>query len=227
MMKSSFFDQVQEKPEQARDAAIGLFVLFVVLLWVYTANLGQEKNAMVYIIMLILAGFTIGFNIVFIKQKDKNFLPINGVGKDWQTPFIYGIILSIVLIIILVKQSIIEPLSITSGKSILGFLFVVIAAPIVETSFFRGTMQPLFVLLVNNHITNNKAIAWSIAAIIQSVIFAFFHVNILVSNTVGLGGYLPYFIFGIIATIGVYYFKNITFEFGLHGFNNFFAWWFG
>lgn len=224
-MAKNFFDEIEEDPKTQYHLIAILFLLGTILTWVYTAIPGQEKNAIIYIIFLIVYGFAGLADILAGKKKELWYLAINGLGEKWIQKTLFGAATALLLVLFVFRASIIQPFSIVDNNSILSFLFVVIAAPLVETSFFRGIFQPVATELINSFLVSDKTIAGIIAMIVQSAVFALYHINIFVGvSDVTIFSYVPYFIFGMIATFGVYYFRSISFEYGLHGANNLVAW---
>lgn len=224
-MKNSFFSEIRENHDSQIILGYFSFSLGVILLWVLTAIPSQLQNALVYITMLLAWGFLNHFDIVYDKLKMPDAIATNGISKNWMIALILGAITSLILILVVFKASIVQPLSIVSTNTIVSFLFVVVAAPIVEAQFFRGLIQPTLFVAIRKLFVKNDLIAWLIALAIQSATFAFFHINVFLGATdVTLLSYTPYFLFGIIATVGVYIIRDLSYEFGLHGINNLFAW---
>ena len=213
-----FFSEVKTSTNLSTNWTYLLFLLGVILLWVFTAIPEQSNNASVYLFMLIVTGFITGFDALETRfGKMAEIAHVNGLGKKPLIAVAVGAG-AMILISIVRPQTIIQPLSIISPET-LSFLFIVVAAPLVEAGFFRGTLQPITVHLLQEA-GLGVLVAGGAATVIQSLIFAFFHISVF-----GQGGdFMPYFIFGVIATIGVYAFKSIGFEYGLHGVNNLLAW---
>lgn len=228
-MNKGFFREIIDKPKLERLSVYGIGTpLAFILLWVYTAIPSQEKNALLLLIMLIVWGFSFAFDLVWSTLGKERQMSANGLGKDPLKGIIYGVI-GFFLFAILINflfdfSSIIVPFSIVE-TGFLSFFFVVVCAPIVEANFFRGFVQPLFQLFIDDFILKNEFLSAIISIIIVNLGFAFFHVNIIGGLTqLNLVALLPYFIFGVFVNIGVYASRSIAFEYSMHGLNNLFAW---
>lgn len=214
-----FFREIEDPIRSSETLIYLMFLWGVIILWIYVAIPEQEKNALIYMIMLIVWGFGGVWDIMHASLKKPQFTaPFNMLGKRPIQAIVYGIVVAMVLGLFY-AEALIQPLSVVAPE-FLSFLFIVITAPIVEANFFRGMIQPALVELSKRHITKNVLYAGVLATVLQSLIFAFFHINIF-----GQGGdWVPYFVFGVIATVGVYAFRSVAFEYGLHGVNNYIAW---
>lgn len=219
-MSKSFFDEVVDlvKYEKINIYLIGV-PLGLVLLWIYNAIPDQRVNALVYMVMLIVWGIGATADLLWEAFGKRNNMSANGLGKAPLKPFLIGLALTL-FIFFLTPQSIVKPFSLVDS-SVLGFLFVVIAAPIVEANAFRGLIQPMLTNVFEEWFFRNKSLAWGLALVIQCGAFAFFHVNVISGGAID--AYVPYFVFGVIATVVVYGTKSIAGEWGLHGANNFIA----
>jgi membrane protease YdiL (CAAX protease family) len=222
MSKQSFFDEVVEDAwgMKLNLHALGLY-LGVILLWVYVAVPEQQSNAMVYMIMLIVWGFIMAFDYRDSLGKTEDFLRVNGMGKNPLQNFLLGAVL-FGLVVGVTSFSII-PLSIVDA-SLLSFLFIVVAAPLVEANFFRGLVQGQLTQFGEVFLGMSRQISFGFATVLQSLIFAFFHV-VIFSNPINVFvSAIPYFVFGVLMTVLVYYFKDVSVEYGAHGINNLIAW---
>lgn len=215
--KKGFFSEITDGLESSTYVNYATFLLGVIILWVYVAIPSQEKNAIIYLFMLICWVIGVFADQVFQTNKRENLVQVNGLGKNPLIALAIGIVIAF-LIGVFQPQGIIKPLAIVS-PSVLSFLFIVVAAPYVEASFFRGTIQPIL-KQVFERIIHNGFVAGVVATVVQCFAFAWFHINIFGAT----GSWIPYFVFGVIATIGVYVFRSIGFEYGLHGINNLIAW---
>lgn len=224
MVKSSFFDEIVDVPKFERFTVYGIGgALFLLIFWVYTAIPEFEKPALIYMVMMIIWIFGLSFDLIWHVNKKPDQAAVNGIGEKPIPALIWGLVIGGLLVFLFSTQSIFVPFSVISTTS-LGFLFVVVAAPFVEANFFRGVLQPTFTLLFEDWFTKNKDLAGVLSMVIVSVAFALFHVNIFgLSNLFNVYAYVPYVLFSFIVTFGMYYFRSVAFEYGVHGINNLFA----
>jgi membrane protease YdiL (CAAX protease family) len=225
-MSKSFFDEIIDnlKYERFTVYGYGLF-LSLILFWVYTAIPSFEKAAMTYMIMMVVWIFGLTADLQWSDRKKENQAAVNGIGKHPIKAILIGLVVGIGFVFVASSSLVIVPFGIAGDVSVLSFLFVVLAAPFCEANFFRGIVQPSMALLFNDWFTKSKLVAGIAAMIITSAFFAVFHVNVLATgNPLDVMSYVPYFIFGIIATVLVYYCKSVAAEYSLHGINNLFAW---
>jgi len=197
------------------------FLLGVFLLGIFNNIPEQQANATVFFIMLIVWGFMSVIETVG-RKKTRSSIIIYGLGKNFMIAIIAGAIIGFLLQ--MTSQSIVPTFTSISVQN-LGLIFVGIVAPFVEANFFRGLiMGTIYEYL--GFIGLPPIARGFIALTGQALGFAWFHTNVILGTT---GGalipsnplvLLPYFIFGIIAGIGVLIFKSIGFEYGLHGTNN-------
>jgi membrane protease YdiL (CAAX protease family) len=221
--KKQFFYEILDNPKYERFTvyALGVTIAFI-LLWVYTAIPSQEHNALIYIIMSIIWGFGLAFDLVWEKLKFPDQMAANGLGAKPIKALLIGIGIGLLIWVLGGTQSIVQPFSLVVDSSWLTFLFVVVAAPFVEANFFRGLIQPVFTLVLHDWVVKDWNIAGVIAMVAQCAGFAFFHVNV-ISGGGGLEVFLPYFIFGVGATVLVYATRSVAAEYGWHFVNNFVA----
>lgn len=221
-MKFNLFDEVVEDVRSIKFNVQYLgFSLAVILLWVYTAIPEQRFNAMVYIVMLTIWALFHSLDFRDSKSNREGLISTSGIGK---TPFQSFMIGAIIFFFIAggLKFTI-KPLSIVD-PNILSFLFIVVAAPYVEANFFRGMLQGFAMSLVRDLFRVSKNIAFVGGMLIQSTVFAFFHTIIFAQAGDFFVNAAPYFLFGVVMTLLVYFFKDISIEFGSHGINNYLAW---
>ena len=205
----------------ALNVTIGFF-LGVILLGIFNIFPDQRDNATVFFIMLIVWGFT----LLLTKSGKTGALnqDILGIGKNGKAFLVATIIGAVIGYFLTVQANvIINPIfmSVIPINALFGFLYVVIVAPVVEANFFRGLLMPTLAhFLMMAKIGINETLAGVIAVVISAAMFAWFHSAVFGGNPTNL---LAAFVFGIIAGLGVYGFKSIGFEYGLHGVNNLLA----
>ena len=227
-MSKSFFDEIDEGLSETKnyDSMNVLLLgvgLGVILLWVYNTFLQSDPVAsgfaLTYIIMLIVWGINLNSDLFYAMIKRPNQTAANGLGKkdNIVTGLLIGFGLGF-LLVFGVKFSVV-PFSIVDA-GMLSFLFVVICAPIIEANFFRGLLQPILTLMIEQFFVPVKSVAWVVALVIQSLAFALFHINIVNAS----GNFWVYVLFAVICTVLVYATRSIASEWGLHGVNNLFAW---
>jgi len=223
-MSKSFWREIVDVPKYERFVAYGVgAIIFLILFWVFTALPEYKNESMVYLIMMIIWIFGLSFDLVWHSIGKPDQAAVNGVGKKPWTALFFGVLGGLGLVFMFSFQSMFQPFSIISNAP-LAFLFVVVAAPFVEANFFRGVLQPTFTLLINDWFVKNEALAAVLAMVLVSFAFAVFHVNVFgLSNLFNVWIYVPYFLFGLIVTLGMYYFESVAFEYGVHGVNNLFA----
>ena len=217
----NFFNEIVDVPKYERFTVYGVgAVIFLVLFWVYVAIPEYSKEASIFLFMLIIWIFGLSFDLVWDVLGRKNQAAVNGVGKKPIPALVVGIVLGLV---VAGSAFAIVPFSIVSSGW-LAFLFIVVAAPFAEANFFRGVIQPTFVLLLEDWSGLSSFWCGVVATVAQSGAFALFHVNVLGSASVfDVYAYVPYFLFGVIATVLVYGTRSVASEYGLHGVNNLFA----
>jgi membrane protease YdiL (CAAX protease family) len=221
-MSNNFFSEfkVIQKYENI-NVYIALF-LGVILLGIFNLMPDQRANATVFFVMLIVWGFAQHINRLS-KTGNQNF-GVLGIGTkaNFITALIFGLIAAILLVggsgfyVVPVFSSVI------SVDLILGFLFIVICAPIIEANFFRGLLMPCIINFSETlGFIKNDLLNGIIAIVLQAIVFSWFHVAVFSGNPTNI---FISFIFGLIVGSGVYFFKSIGFEYGLHGMNNLIAW---
>jgi membrane protease YdiL (CAAX protease family) len=197
------------------------FFLGTLLLGIFNIFPDQQANATVFMILLIVWGFT-QLNERASKQGDKN-IDVLGVGKsqDFLVAVVLGVVASLVLTIIF--NVVIDPIfaSTVSTSMILGSLYVLICAPFIEANFFRGLFMPMIGVFMRNLGFANKLLIGVVSIVGQASVFAWFHTTVFSGSQTLL---IWMFVFGVIAGAGVYYSKSIGFEYGFHGANNLVAW---
>jgi len=227
-----FFDEIEDnqKYEKISIYLIGV-PLGVVLLWIYNTFVNIDPQiaiySYIYTVMLIVWGIGLTADLLWANMGKEDQMSANGLGKKPLKGIWVGVIGFFVFIIIssiFFRAGAIVPFSFV-GENILLFFFVVIIAPIVEANMFRGLFQPMLVNGIESFLVKSRPVAWVIACVVQSFAFAFFHVNVIG----GIFGFeffslLPFFVFGVIATIVVYAGRSISGEYVMHGLNNCFAW---
>jgi len=199
------------------------FFLGVILLGVFNNIPEQQANATIFFIMLIVWGF-IGLFDIFNKRAKKLFV-VYGIGKNFVIAFAVGALLGFFLF--QQGQGIIPIGSIVDAQQ-LNFFFISIIAPFVEANFFRGLLMGNIFLFMQLAGVRDHFTAGVIALVGQAITFAWFHTVVVVEGGASIfpsdpSLLAPYFVFGIVAGLGVLIFKSIAFEYGLHGVNNFLA----
>ena len=198
---------------------IALF-LGVILLGIFNLMPEQRANATVFFVMLIVWGFAQHINRIN-KLGNQNF-GVLGVGT--KQAFVSSVVIGAFLALFLVSQSFnVVPVfsSVVSVDFLLGFLYVVICAPIIEANFFRGLLMPSSFVFFGLVGLKNNFLKGVLAVVVSAGFFAWFHTSVFSGDSTSL---VVAFVFGLVAGVGVYFFRSIGFEYGLHGVNNYLAW---
>ena len=196
------------------------FMLGVFLLGIFNNIPDQQANATIFFIMLIVWGFMSVIETTGRKKTKKNIV-VYGLGKNFAIAAVVGIVFGFLM---QSSYSIVPAFTSISTQN-LGLIFVGLVAPFVEANFFRGLIMGTLYEF-GGFFKLNPLLSGFIALVGQALAFAWFH-TIVVVGTSG-GAFLPsdplvlmpYFVFGLLAGVGVLVFKSIGFEYGLHGSNN-------
>jgi membrane protease YdiL (CAAX protease family) len=177
-----------------------------------TTNQTATNAAFVYSFMLVVWGILL--HVEFLKDSD---LDIVNLGRKWEVALFVGGVLAVLFSTSFSFVTIPQGTFSFSNKLIQAYF--VLAAGFIEANFFRGLMLPALIQLFHDrtHLISDRFSAGMAANVIQALVFGAFHIAVRGSNIAGLWVTV---IFGFVAGLGVYYFRSIAFEYGLHFTNN-------
>lgn len=190
------------------------FFLGTILMGVFNNYPQYASQANVFFILLIVWGFAAA--IEASSKAGDRFIAVIGVGKAPLVPLIVGCVVGGALV--LVSQSVVSlPQSVVAVRAGFTLFFVVVAAPFVEASFFRGLLMPAINQSLLDYLKVDALLAGILAIVLQAGVFSWYHWFV-------LGGALSAlqvtFVFGLLMGVGVYFFRSVAFEYGAHGVNN-------
>ena len=188
------------------------FILGITLLGVYNNFPSQANAATVFFVMIIVWGFSTLAELQ--GGKGDYYSDVAGVGRRPWDALVWGLAtaVALALFVSLNKATVVAFIGVTDV--FWRFFFVVVCAPIIEANFFRGLVLPHTMGLLNRNWKADKTLIAGISIFVTSVAFAWFHWFVLGGNVNDLGFM---FVFSVIASIGVYAFRSIFFEYGMHG----------
>src|SRR3990167_5369606 len=205
-----FFGEWKDRDELNAIIVIALLILVVFLTSIWNNYPDERTSAGIFMFISILALIIIFADL--IKEK-VTFVSANLLGQKPLIPLIAG--LGIGAVMVLGKFVIIgAPTKLDPFLS--GFIYIALAAPLIEEVFFRGALQSTFTQTFSKYM---GSIPGGLLAIFMQVgLFVLFHLRVLGFSMEALQ---VVFIFGLIATIGTLVFKSLGFSLGLHFSNNF------
>ena len=214
-----FFREFETTTKGAAFAGFMVVILFLILLGIYS-NFRTDADisfaCIIYSFMLIF--IAIVGAIDQIKNSVKFLGSLFPSGK-WKylglVPFIIGGIFGYFM----VTQNQTIGLSFLQLSGTNAFFFIVIAAPIVEEWFFRGTLFPTVCETLKNFA--NTRYYSILALIIANAAFSLFHYYVYGANINAV--YVATFL-GVIYTIGNYATKSVMFSTSAHMMNNYLLW---
>lgn len=214
---TTFFKQWKDDKGQTFALLLVAFFLGLGLTAIITNFPELTNTAIVYVILLLVTGFTGLFNLltgsIFSEGKFGNVFA--GLGAKPIIGFVLGVILGL-LTTITGFGAISVPFSVLS-TDIFIIVFVLLSAPLVEELFFRGLLQHMLVSVFNRWFKFNFLLAGISATLLQSSVFAVFHWRVFGGDITALGAS---FMFALVITIGNQLFRTLGFGLGLHFTNN-------
>lgn len=217
MSFDDFFKEWIENNKKMIALAISeAIILFLILEWIIINIPSEASRASIFLWLLIASALVAGLDTLIEKNKFWAYLDY---GKNWKTlgtALFVGIVLAFFLSGGL-QLSLLKPFAVVGTTGIMAFLYTVIAAPFVEEKFFRGFLNPssgkLFEIF-------GFPLPLTLGVLFSCIVFGLFHF-------IAYGGQTSLMFtaiaFGLIASIGNYYFKSRGFGLGLHVVTNFFA----
>lgn len=215
MSFDSFFAEWKEDNKKMIALAISEAIgLFLILEWIVINVPGEAERATIFLWLLIAAALVAGLDTLVERNP---FWTYVDYGRTWKA-MIIALVVGVVVAFVLsggLKFSLLQPFAIAGTASTMTFLYTVIAAPFVEEKFFRGFLNPtsgnLFKLF-------GLPSPLTLGIIFSSIVFGVFHF-------IAYGGQpmlmFTAIAFGLIASVGNYYFKSRGFGVGLHVATNF------
>lgn len=189
-------------------------LMFLILAWVVVNIPTEAGKASIFLWLLLGSALVAGLDT--ISERNKYFAYVD-YGNSIPM-YLFALILGGLIAIIMTSNqaySLLTPFTTVAGTGIIGFLYVVIAAPFVEEKFFRGFLNPNAGLLFSNF---GFPFPLTLGVLFSCVCFGLFHY-------IAYGGIftamLGAILFGLIASIGNYALKTRSFGLGLHIVTNF------
>lgn len=188
------------------------FLLGTIILVVFTNFPEVSQVAVIYMILLIVAGFAGLFDIVFRSRGFKDLFA--GSGKHFYIALAVGLLIGLTTFF---ASFFVVPIPFAITQNLFILLFAVIVAPLTEELFFRGTLQHVITGFLKNFLGQSFLVSGIIATFVQSLIFALYHFTIFGGSPEKV---FASFIFAIVVTIGNAMFRSLGFGMGLHFTNN-------
>jgi len=188
-------------------------IMFLILSWIVINIPDEAGRASIFLWLLLGSALVAGLDT--IKENNKFFAYVdygNSVDVCLLALFLGGVVALILTSVS--SYSLLQPFTVVSG-GFLTFLYIVVAAPFIEEKFFRGFLNPNAGLLLKNF---GFPLPWLTGVLLSCVLFGVFHF-------IAYGGVFAAMfsaiLFGLIASVGNYFFKTRSFGLGLHIVTNF------
>lgn len=215
---SGFFAEWEDALKPTFLFLIATTFLAFILTGIFNNFPSEQANAQVFITLGILSVLLI---VIESMMEKVNLFRTTGFGEKVFLPIIVGV--GVGLFLRLSGQVVIGTpfASIVSIDLLLGFVYVVVCAPLIEEFAFRGVVQPLLTGLFNDYVRLPLIASGVMALFVQAGLFAWFHWRVFGGEPALLASS---FLFAVIVTIGNYAFKSLGFGYGVHFTNNLLAW---
>lgn len=198
------------------------FIMGVLLLGVYTIAPEQREIISIYGFMLLASGIFLAVEAVSEKSKTfaticlgnlKGKFPEILFSKQFFMPVLVGSLFTVALLSKGFSVAVLSTIGIP--QELYTILYVVVASPLIEELFFRGTVFPL--LNQNIGFLVSSKISWVVALVATNVAFAGYHA---LAYGADMNAMMIAFGMGVVWTVGNYYFKSIGFGVSSHLTNN-------
>jgi len=217
-----FFKEFKDSTNSVAFWSLISFAMGVLLLGVYTVVPEQRGVVSIYGFMLLTAGIFLA--VESVSEKSKTFASISFGNLKGKFPgflfsktFLFPVLTGSVFTFALLSRGFSVAVLSTVGipQEFYTILYVVVASPLVEELFFRGTVFPL--INQNVGILLGSKVSWVIALVSTNLAFAGYHA---LAYGADINAMVIAFGMGVIWTVGNYYFKSIGFGVSSHLANN-------